>query len=331
MDEFRGRRVSVVMAAWNAENTIPASIASVQAQTFEDWELVVADDGSTDGTTAVVEKIAEADSRVRLLRLEHGGAAKARNAAVRAAKGEYIAILDSDDLSMPERLSLQCGFLDGHPDVSVVGGRCLQAGTVLKPPCSNGALQYMLTHCNPFHHSTVMFRKSAFGAGYREDYVAAHDYEFLARLCAEGKAANIPRVLSERCLRPDSLSEKNRPVQHLNAKRVSEAVMKRWCPDGDDELIAELVAANVNGEAPTSGHREYRKLNTKIARSVAAANPANAFEIFRWTLAHLVEKNGIFFGNGATDCAMKAAVVACHRLCWPGTLVKSLKRIGAAR
>ena len=324
-------KVSVIMAAWNAEKTISDSIASVQAQIFSDWELVVADDDSTDGTATMVEGIVQSDSRVRLLRLEHGGAAKARNAAVRTAEGEYIAVLDSDDVSMPDRLALECRFLDEHPDVSVVGGRCLQAGIVLKPPRSNGALQYALTHCNPFHHSTVMFRKSAFGAGYRENYVAAHDYEFLARLCAEGKCANIPVVLSERRLQPGSLSEQNRPVQHANAEKISEAAMKRWIPDANETKIAELAALNVDGGIPVSGHREYRKLHAEIATAIMAANPADVIEIFRWALAHLVEKEEVFFGNSAADCAKKAMVALCYRLCWPGALAKSLKRIGGAR
>ncbi len=324
-------KVSVIMAAWNAEKTISESIASVQAQTFPDWELVVADDGSTDGTATLVEEIARADSHVRLLRLEHGGAAKARNAAVRAAEGEYIAVLDSDDVSMPDRLALTCRFLDDHPDVSVVGGRCLQAGVVLKPPRSNGALQYALTYCNPFHHSTVMFRKSAFGAGYREDYMAAHDYEFLARLCAEGRCANISRVLSERRLQSDSLSEQNRPVQHANAKKISETAMKRWLPDADGTKIAELAALNVGVKIPVSGHREYRKLHAEIAKAIVVANPADVIEIFRWALAHLEEKRSVFFGNGVADRARKVLVSLCYRLCWPGALVKSLKRIGGVR
>lgn len=324
-------KVSVIMAAWNAEKTISESIASVQAQTFPDWELIVADDGSTDGTATLVEGIAQSDSRVRMLRLEHGGAAKARNAAVRTAKGEYIAVLDSDDVSMPDRLALECRFLDEHPDVSVVGGRSLRAGMILKPPCSNGTLQYMMTHCNPFHHSTVMFRKSAFGAGYREDYVAAHDYELLVRLGAVSRCVNIPHVLSERRVQPDSLSELTRPVQHANAKKISEAAMKRWLLDADGAKIAELAEMNIDGGMPTLGHKEYRRLHMKIAKAVMMAYPADAFEIFRWALAHLVEKKDVFFGNGIADRMMEVGVFVCYRLCWPGALAKSLKRIGGAR
>lgn len=324
-------KVSVIMAAWNAEKTISDSISSVQAQSFPAWELVVADDGSTDGTATLVEGIARADSRVRLLRLEHGGAAKARNAAVRAAEGEYIAVLDSDDVSMPDRLSLECQFLDGHPDVSVVGGRCLQEGFVWKPPRSNGALQYMLTHGNPFHHSTVMFRKSAFGTGYREDCKAAEDYEFLARLCADGKAANIPRVLAERRLQPDSLSARNRAVSHANSRRISEYAMKRWLPDADETRIAELAEMNIDGGEPDSGHEEYRELHAKIVKAVMVAYPFDAFEIFRWAVAYLAGKEEVFFGNSAADRAKKAMLALCYRLCWPGALAKDLKRIGGAR
>jgi teichuronic acid biosynthesis glycosyltransferase TuaG len=107
--------VSVITAAYNAEAFIGEAIASVQAQTLADWELLVADDASTDRTTALVEAVAAADPRIRLIRLEHnGGVARARNAALSAARGRFVAFLDSDDIWLPQKLERQIALMQAE-------------------------------------------------------------------------------------------------------------------------------------------------------------------------------------------------------------------------
>jgi len=104
--------VSVIMAAHDAEAFIAETIASVQAQTLGDWELLVADDASSDRTTAIVAAAAAEDPRIRLIRLEpNGGVARARNEALAAAQGRFIAFLDSDDLWLPQKLERQVAFM----------------------------------------------------------------------------------------------------------------------------------------------------------------------------------------------------------------------------
>jgi teichuronic acid biosynthesis glycosyltransferase TuaG len=104
--------VSVITAAFNAENFIAETIASVQAQSLTDWEMLVADDASSDRTAAIVRDLAAADPRIRLIGLaENGGVARARNAALAAARGRFIAFLDSDDLWLPQKLERQTRFM----------------------------------------------------------------------------------------------------------------------------------------------------------------------------------------------------------------------------
>lgn len=104
--------VSVVMPAFNSAPFIEEAIRSVQAQTLADWELIVADDGSSDETASIVRRIRDNDNRVKLLRLGgRQGPARARNAAIEAASGRYIAFLDSDDLWKPEKLERQIAFM----------------------------------------------------------------------------------------------------------------------------------------------------------------------------------------------------------------------------
>jgi teichuronic acid biosynthesis glycosyltransferase TuaG len=107
--------VSIITPSWNVERLIGETIASVQAQTFGDWELLIADDCSTDNTVAVIESVAAKDPRVKLIRQpRNGGPALARQAAIEQAQGRFIAFLDSDDLWLPAKLERQLAFACEH-------------------------------------------------------------------------------------------------------------------------------------------------------------------------------------------------------------------------
>jgi teichuronic acid biosynthesis glycosyltransferase TuaG len=107
--------VSIITPSWNVERLIGETILSVQAQTLGDWELLIADDCSTDNTTAVIESYAAKDARVKLIRQpRNGGPALARQAAIEQAKGRFIAFLDSDDLWLPAKLERQVAFARQH-------------------------------------------------------------------------------------------------------------------------------------------------------------------------------------------------------------------------
>ncbi len=107
--------VSVVIAAYNAAETLGETLASVLGQTWRDYEVIVVDDGSTDATAEVAEGYGEA---VRLIRKENGGSASARNAGIRAARGRYVAFLDADDLWLPEKLERQMRLHAEQPDLA---------------------------------------------------------------------------------------------------------------------------------------------------------------------------------------------------------------------
>src|SRR5688500_7031207 len=103
--------VSVVMPAYNAEATIASAMASVRAQTYAGWELIVVDDGSTDRTAEIAAGAAATDKRIRVIRQRNQGVAAARNAAIEAATGRYLAFLDADDLWLPSKLERQLCFM----------------------------------------------------------------------------------------------------------------------------------------------------------------------------------------------------------------------------
>lgn len=127
--------VSIMMPAYNAERTIDQAITSVLAQTVPDWELIVVDDGSTDGTAQRAAAYAERDPRIRLVRQANGGESAARNTALQHMQGELVGFLDADDFYLPNHLALTVGYLHAFPQrdgVYTDGYHCDEQGTRLK-------------------------------------------------------------------------------------------------------------------------------------------------------------------------------------------------------
>ncbi len=115
-------KVSVIIPTYNREDLLRDAVRSVKAQTLEDWECIVVDDGSTDGTKIFMEDAVKNDARMRYAYQENAGQAAARNKGIELAAGEYLAFLDSDDVYLPENLKRKTEFLAAHPDVRMVNG-----------------------------------------------------------------------------------------------------------------------------------------------------------------------------------------------------------------
>lgn len=216
----------MVLPTFNAGGTVARAIASVRAQTFTDWELIVVDDGSTDATAEVLRAWAAADPRVRVLARSHEGLVAALNAGVAAARGRLVARMDADDESFPERLAEQAAFLQApaNTTVGVVsclvefgGERVVREGYARHVDWINSLVtpeQIALNRFveSPQAHPSVMFRRELVErhGGYRGgDF--PEDYELWLRWLDAGvQIAKVPRVLlrwndsSERLSRADS-------------------------------------------------------------------------------------------------------------------------------
>src|SRR5207237_10277673 len=114
-------RVSVLLPVWNGEAFLEQAMESILRQTLSSFELIVIDDGSTDRSAAIAEEFASRDPRMRVLRRPHEGLSAALNAGIAAARGEYVARMDADDISAPDRLRKQVAYLDAHPACVAVG------------------------------------------------------------------------------------------------------------------------------------------------------------------------------------------------------------------
>lgn len=198
------RPISVVMPVFNGERYLEEAVASVLRQTFDDFELIVVDDGSVDRTPELLRCVAEKDRRVRVVTQANGGIVKALNRGVAEAEGDFIARMDADDVSHPTRLSRQYAVACADPSVVVLGGDCdvidengASLGTRRFPTDPARVLRTILNGANPIAHPTVLVRKDALlrvGA-YRERFRHAEDVDLWLRLSRLGTIRTIGEVV----------------------------------------------------------------------------------------------------------------------------------------
>jgi hypothetical protein len=192
--------VSVIMPAYNAERFLAEAIDSVLAQTYPDWELLLLNDGSTDGTRAVAQQFA--DPRIRLVdNSDNLGLTRTLNRGIELAQGRYLARLDADDVAYPARLATQVTLMEQRPAVALCGTWADEIDAAGKPV---GAMQLavadaeipalMLFH-NCFYHSTVMLRASYARQLYDPAFPIQEDYEFWVRLGQQAPLALLPQRL----------------------------------------------------------------------------------------------------------------------------------------
>jgi glycosyltransferase involved in cell wall biosynthesis len=201
--------ISVVIPAYNAEAWIVECIRSVAAQSLPPFEIIVADDCSSDATVQKVQELMQMDSRIRLIQLPQKPAPKRRtaaalNAAIAYATGSYIALMDADDVSCPDRFERQMAWLEQHPSYDAVGGwvqvidKNGKKGKVLRKPAHHLHLQALLPLSSPFYQNTVMLRAPVLKQHplrYEEELEYAEDYEFFSRLARIVKVGNVQEVL----------------------------------------------------------------------------------------------------------------------------------------
>lgn len=196
--------VSVVMLAYNAERFVREAIASILQQTYTDFELLIIDDGSTDGTSAILQEYARRDVRIHIhTQPDNLGIASGRNLGLKLAQGKYLAVMDADDISLPERLAKQVAYLESHPETGVLGASAIvidetsQRHEPMDFPASHRLIHWSLCFYDPIVNPVVMFRTElAYAAGgYRPEYPPTEDYDLWARLSTYTRLENLPERL----------------------------------------------------------------------------------------------------------------------------------------
>lgn len=210
-------RISVVVPAYNAADFLVPTLKAVIAQTYQQWEMLVVDDGSSDRTSELVQQMSAADSRIRLIAQSNQGVSAARNTGVREAQSKLIAFLDADDLWLPDKLAAHVAFMEAHPKASASFARVELInfdGTSTQRFTNNFVKQvaaYEVLYANPtITTSNLVIRTAIFEelSGFDETMRHDEDVDFLFRLTYRQDFAlmGIDRVLLQYRMRASGLS-----------------------------------------------------------------------------------------------------------------------------
>ena len=219
--------ITVLLPVYNGEKFIAEAVTSILDQSYANFELLVMDDGSTDGTPQVLEVLAAADARVRIHRRENRGLITTLNEGLAMCSTELVARMDADDRAMPERLQLQKTFMDRHAHIAVCGTgmEMYESGRVVKPRCG-APFDIMCLFGSPLAHPTVMYRRSVVLGlgGYAADMPAGEDYDLWCRIAAAGYGMdNLPQAL----LRYREHPQMPRIVYRRQSAKTTQAVWVR--------------------------------------------------------------------------------------------------------
>lgn len=272
--------VSVVMPVYNARPFLGEAIQSVIEQSFDDFEFIVVDDGSTDGSQEILSGYALRDSRIKVVHQEHAGVVPALNRGCNLAKGQYIARLDSDDVAKPWRFKEQVSHMHDHQETVLLGGstECIdhegKVNFVMHWPGFDGALyDYLLIDCH-IAHTTVMFRREVFITlgGYRSCFVGAEDYDLFLRISDAHIVDNLPMILCQYRVHDMQVSAQTAGQQILSGIGAKLATKERRANRPEPELRGncitreDLIAQGVRHERIDSLISEYLWSNANISR-----------------------------------------------------------------
>jgi glycosyltransferase involved in cell wall biosynthesis len=226
-------KVTIVIPVYNREKYLGIAVDSVLRQTYQDWELIISDDGSIDGTLDLAHNFALYDSRIKVLTAEHKGAVHALIAGFDAARGEYIGQLDSDDLLEPQAIELTVKALDEYPEWGMVytnyrdideQGQLTRVGWRCSIPYSKEGL---LTKFMTFHFRLI--RKSVYQqvGGFDPNFDIIEDYELCMRLSEMTEIGKIDEFLYQYRHHPDALKATSKLEIILMAKKIIKLALER--------------------------------------------------------------------------------------------------------
>jgi glycosyltransferase involved in cell wall biosynthesis len=292
--------VSVIIPAHNARRYLAEAVQSVCDQTFTDFECFVVDDGSTDSTPSLLAELARQDERVKGVRIEQGGIVKALNVGLQHATGQFIARMDADDISRPERFARQVEYLQKHPRCVAVGSRVLLVdplGSPLwetSPELAHERIEARLLAGDGqgMVHPAVMLRRDAVMAvgGYRPEYQWAEDLDLFLRLARVGQLANVPEILLDYRQHLRSVNRNRHETQQkLVAQILAEAHAARGLSSPD---MSGLNLASHTGLPPFEQVRIWTGFALRQGRLAVARRHAlgalarNPLQINAWNMAY---------------------------------------------
>ncbi len=315
-------RVTVLMSVYNGERYLRDAVDSVLNQTFQDFEFIIVNDGSTDGTSQILAEYAEQDPRIRVIHNQtNTGVTISLNKGLAVAGGKYIARMDADDISAPDRLIKQVSYMDTHPDIGALGSWVEfvdEKGVTLgdwRMPCSPGLIRWSLFFGNCMAHASVMMRYDLLEqvGFYSPEFSYAQDYDLWSRLSAVCRMANLPEILLKRRVVESSISSQCFQGQEWSAVKIMNSMIGSIIGLRFTREVAKNLRLFVTGsplsslqQVETTAHLIWRLYQAYIAKSTLNRNEAREVTL---------------------DAARKLhqlAIFACDYSLWKGFIIFTL-------
>lgn len=251
-------KITAVMAAYNAENYIKESVESILNQKFRDFEFIIINDASTDRTLKILEKYSKKDSRIKLIKNgKNLGQTASRNKALKLAKGKYIAIMDADDISLPERFEKQYNYLEKHKEIFLLGtgvNRVDESGQYIRTPkvfTTSEKLKNALIKNNCLYHPTIMFRNEG-KHFYRDKFRYSEDYDFYLLLLSQNKKlSNLKETLLKYRMSSTGIGRSRKAQEILFSQKAREFYNQRIVRGFDDyEKFDKNSILNIDVDQP---------------------------------------------------------------------------------
>ncbi|MBL8005911.1 MAG: glycosyltransferase [Ignavibacteria bacterium] len=243
-------KVSIITTVYNCEKFIRQSVESILNQTYGDFEYIIVEDGSSDKTPGIVKQLAAIDKRIKLLINERNiGRVKSLNKALENAQGEYVALQDADDFSMPERLEKQIAFLDKNPDYVLVGANIIvidefenfisKPERPLKNPDAKFSMLFRCTFANP----SIVYRKKItdeHNLRYEDNFIHAEDFRIMSLIARHGKIYNFEEPLVKYRRHSGNNSVMNFDILNQGSVQIVKENLSLMNIDSDEEQVTRI-------------------------------------------------------------------------------------------
>jgi len=259
--------ISVLMPVYNGRAYVVAAIESILGQSLGDFEFIIVDDGSTDGSAELLQNAADRYERIKVISQANAGLSAALNKGLSVARGSLIARMDADDVALPERFEKQVAFLELNPNHVAVGSKVLLIDPEGAALAEMGSL-YNHEQIDQAHlrgntgsyitHPAAMIRRDAIDkvGGYRKEFEPAEDLDLFLRLAEVGRLANLPEVLLKYRQHPASIGYTRRKQQLLQAHRAAREACERR---GISMKAVDVPVAGEENRVELSRSSNYRR------------------------------------------------------------------------
>jgi glycosyltransferase involved in cell wall biosynthesis len=296
-------RISVAMSVYNNAPYLAHAIESILAQTLTDFEFLIVNDGSTDGSGDIIDRLAAEDARIKPIHQANAGLIVSLNRMIEEARAPLIARMDGDDMALPERFERQVALLDANPDIGVLGTGCTvieQDGTPstyrFENVVSTEDILDDLKNGPPICHPSVMMRRDVVRAvgGYHPAYRHCEDYDLWLRLSEHVKMANLPDRLLLYRHSPTQVSTRHAYAQKIGAAVAWQAHIERAAGRPDPTERLDVLPPMETLDALFGRERVFHAVREKVALGLVYSPAALRGDAFDLILANVRD-------GGATD------------------------------